>query len=176
MNKGALEALVPVLKPLILYKGQQNDRRRRRAKNGSLLGRRSMHSMHKRRKGISSSAVIWYRVLFRQNRTDRPDVSFGAWCREIPLMKPGRRSPGGIQPTLLLPSRSIELTVAKPSISRTVPLIRARFSYRHKLFYHPIMQLVNTALDRKLAPGDRMRLLKSAANLQVIAVCSGVTP
>ncbi len=28
--------------------------------------------MHERRKGVSSAAVIWYRVLFRQNRTDRP--------------------------------------------------------------------------------------------------------
>ena len=99
-----------------------------------------------------------------------PDVSFGARCREIPLMKPGRRSPGGMQPTLLLPSRSIELTVAKPGISRAVPLIRARFSYRHEPFYHPIMQLVNRASGRKLAPGDRMRLLKSAANLQVITL------
>ena len=72
MNKGALEALVPVLKPLILYKGQQHDGRRKRAKNGSLLGRRNMHSMHERRKGVSSSAVIWYIGLFRQNRTDRP--------------------------------------------------------------------------------------------------------
>src|SRR5258708_1019016 len=64
---------VPVLKPLILYKGQQHDRRHTRAKNGSLLGRRNMHSMHERRKGVSSAAVIWYRVLFRQNRTDRPN-------------------------------------------------------------------------------------------------------
>ena len=33
-----------------------------------------MLSMHERRKSISSSSVIWYTILFRQNRTDRPSV------------------------------------------------------------------------------------------------------
>jgi hypothetical protein len=36
INKGALEAFVPALKPLIRGFGQQPNRRRTRAKNGSL--------------------------------------------------------------------------------------------------------------------------------------------
>ena len=31
-----------------------------------------MLSMHERRKSVSSASVIWYTILFRQNRTDRP--------------------------------------------------------------------------------------------------------
>jgi hypothetical protein len=31
-----------------------------------------MLSRHERRKRVSSAPVIWYTVLFRQNRTDRP--------------------------------------------------------------------------------------------------------
>ena len=31
-----------------------------------------MLSMHERRKSVSSASVIWYTVLFRQFRTDRP--------------------------------------------------------------------------------------------------------
>jgi hypothetical protein len=36
MNKAALEAPVPILKPLVGDLGQQNERRRAQAKNGSL--------------------------------------------------------------------------------------------------------------------------------------------
>ncbi len=31
-----------------------------------------MLSMHESRKSVSSASVIWYTILFRQNRTDRP--------------------------------------------------------------------------------------------------------
>ena len=30
-----------------------------------------MLSMHEKRKSVSSASVLWYTVLFRQNRTDR---------------------------------------------------------------------------------------------------------
>src|SRR5260370_28379197 len=34
--------------------------------------KQNMLSMHERRKSVSSASVIWYTILFRQNRTDRP--------------------------------------------------------------------------------------------------------
>jgi len=50
MNKGALEALIPILKLLVLYKEQQNDKRRAQAKNGSLPGRRMCFRCRKEEK------------------------------------------------------------------------------------------------------------------------------
>src|SRR5260370_35934926 len=45
-----------------------------------------MLSMHERRKSVSSASVIWYTILFRQNRTDRPTApeieSFAEVTRE----------------------------------------------------------------------------------------------
>ena len=38
-----------------------------------------MLSMHERRKNVSSASVIWYTVLFRQNRTDRPILRYSGW-------------------------------------------------------------------------------------------------
>ena len=52
-----------------------------------------MLSMHESRKSVSSASVIWYTILFRQNRTDRPiklfecrvDLpgQFGHSCKDI---------------------------------------------------------------------------------------------
>ena len=72
MSKMALEALVPIQKPPIRSLGQRNNRRRSRAKKRLSTWKNYMLSMHESRKSVSSASVIWYTILFRQNRTDRP--------------------------------------------------------------------------------------------------------
>jgi hypothetical protein len=46
-----------------------------------------MLSMHERRKSVSSASVIWYTILFRQNRTDRPVRSNGQVEGQITKLK-----------------------------------------------------------------------------------------
>ena len=74
MCEAALEALVLHLKTCTLWQGTRHVRcatqrqSRRRGEKSLLLGA----GKKKRRKRANSASVIWYTVLFRQNRTDRP--------------------------------------------------------------------------------------------------------
>src|SRR5258708_15660606 len=72
MSKMALEALVPILRPLIRSPRAAEEQKTFTSENRLPTRKQNMLSMHERRKSVSSASVIWYIVLFRQNRTDRP--------------------------------------------------------------------------------------------------------
>ena len=74
MTQVALEALVPILKSLMLCKGQPKTRCRSTLEQWLSSEKNTVLSMHERRNSVSSASVIWYLVSFRQFRTDRPDA------------------------------------------------------------------------------------------------------
>ena len=77
MNEVPLEALVRIPKPCVPKLRTAEHCETLTGENGSLSGKRNLLYMLERRKRASSAAVIWYIVLFRQNRTYRPVATLG---------------------------------------------------------------------------------------------------